>query len=178
MPTKQPAKHIKGEKKVNPHAQARVLKVVVNAGVGKNRDDQTFIEAVKNDLKTITGQYPQERLARQAIAGFNVRQNNLVGLRVTLRGRRRDDFIKRFVNLTLPRVRDFRGVPVKVLDGHGNLSIGIVEQLAFPEINSEKTDIIFGLQVTFMTSAATNTQALALFRQLGFPLVEQVKEEV
>ena len=157
---------------VNILSQPRVTKVVVSAGVGKKRDDRNYLEAVVRDLKAITGQQPQTRHARQAIAGFNVRQGNLVGYRVTLRGRRRDDFIRRLVHLTLPRVRDFRGIPAKALDGHGNLSLGIAEQLAFPEINADKTDIIFGLEVTLTTSAQTNEEAIALFRSLGFPMTQ------
>ncbi len=178
MPINRKKKQVAKESVRNVYSQPRVLKVIVNAGIGKNRDDRSFVEAVTNDLKQITGQHPQARHARQAIAGFNVRQGNLVGLRVTIRGHRRDDFIKRFVNLTLPRVRDFRGVDISSLDGHGNLSIGIAEQLAFPEINSEKTDIIFGVEITFVSSAKTNEEAVVLFRSLGFPLVTSIDKEI
>lgn len=159
------------KKDVNIHAKPRIVKVIVNAGIGKNRDNKAYVEAVIEDIKKITGQQPQTRTARKAVAGFNVRQGNLVGLRVNLRGKRRDDFVQRFVHIALPRVRDFRGVQLSALDGHGNLNIGIEEQLAFPEINAEKTDIIFGLQVTFVTSAANDKEAEELFRSLGFPLV-------
>lgn len=154
----------------NVHAAPRVTRVVVNVGVGKQRDNAAWLEAVRRDLAQLAGQAPQERRARKSVSGFNVREGNLVGLRVTLRGKRRDDFIRRFVNVTLPRVRDFRGISLKSFDGHGNLNVGLTEHLAFPEIQPEKTDVIFGVQVTFVTSAATNEEAIELFRELGFPL--------
>lgn len=154
----------------NVNAAPRVERVVINVGVGKQRDNVQFIEAVRRDLAVISGQQPQERRARKSVSGFNVREGNLVGYRVTLRGKRRDDFIRRFVHVTLPRVRDFRGLSRTALDGHGNLSVGLAEHLAFPEIQPEKTDVIFGVQVTFVTTAVTNEEALELFSELGFPL--------
>lgn len=160
----------------NKYALPRITHVVVNTGVGKQRDDKSFIEAVKKDLAKITGQQPHERKARKAVAGFNVREGNLVGFRVTLRGKRKEDFIKRFVNVTLPRIRDFRGVKVKSFDGNGNLSFGLEEHLAFPEINPEKTDVVFGAQVTFVTTAKNDEEGKALFNKYGFPLVEADKE--
>lgn len=160
----------------NIQAVPRITKVVLSVGVGKNRDNKQYIEAVARDLAAITGQYPRQRHARQAIAGFNVRQGNLVGYQVTLRGRRMKDFIERFVNVTLPRVRDFRGLPTRSLDGQGNLSVGVTEQLAFPEIQADQTDIIFGVEATFVTSARDNAQAESMFRALGFPLSDEVEE--
>ena len=160
----------------NPHAVPRVMRVVVSVGVGKQRDNVQFIEAVRRDLALITGQAPQERRARKSVAGFNVREGNLVGYRVTLRGKRRDDFIKRFVDVTLPRVRDFRGLVKTSLDGHGNLSVGLAEHLPFPEVQPEKTDVIFGVQVTFVTSATTNEAGLELFSELGFPIEGAMRE--
>lgn len=157
----------------NALAVPKITKVLVHAGVGKNRDDKKYIEAVANDLKLITGQHPQERRAKKAVAGFNVREGNLVGFRVTLRGQRMEDFISRFVDVALPRVRDFRGVAVSSLDGRGNLNVGLSEQLPFPEVNSEKTDVVFGVQVTFVTSAKTDEEGEKLFRALGFPLREE-----
>ena len=145
----------------NPHALPRITKVVVSAGVGKNRDDKAYLESVVKDLTSITGQYPQARRAKKAVAGFKVRQHNLVGYRVTLRGQRMKDFTERFVNVTLPRVRDFRGLVTTSLDGNGNLSVGLSEHLAFPEVQADQTDVIFGVEVTFVTS--TKDEAL------GFP---------
>lgn len=160
----------------NMHQVPSITQVTVNVGVGKHRDDKAYIEAVRHDLALITGQSPHERRARLAIAGFNVRQGNLVGFRVTLRGKRRDDFVQRFVTTTLPRVRDFRGLRLSSLDGHGNLSVGLTEQLSFPEIQADEIDVIFGLQVTFTTSAHDNAQAEILFRALGFPLMTRGSE--
>lgn len=152
----------------NVHALPVIKMVVVNCGVGKQREDKVFIEAVKSDLAKITGQKAQERKAKKAVAGFNVRQGNLVGLKITLRGRRMNDFIAKFVRVTLPRVRDFRGVPLKSIDRGGSLNVGLPEQLAWPEINVEKTDVIFGVQVTFVTTARNQEEALALFKSRGF----------
>lgn len=156
--------------KVNVHAAPRITQVVVHVGVGKHRDDRAYLEAVREDLKAITGQAPHECRAKKAVSGFNVRQGNLVGLRVTLRGQRMKDFVRRLVQATLPRVRDFRGIPMSNFDGHGNLNVGLTEQLAFPEIHSEKTDVVFGAQVTLVTSATDDEGGVALMRSLGFPL--------
>lgn len=160
----------------NKLALPKITRVVVTTGVGKQRDDKSFIEAVKKDLARITGQQPHARMAKKAVAGFNVREDNLVGFRVTLRGKRKEDFISRFVNVTLPRIRDFRGVRVSSFDGNGNLSFGLEEHLAFPEINPEKTDVVFGVQVTFVTSAKNDEEGKALLKKHGFPLVEMDKE--
>jgi len=154
----------------NPHAVPRIKYVVLNVGVGKQRDDKNYVEAVRDGLAAISGQHPHERRARKAVSGFNVREGNLVGYRVTLRGKRAADFVTRYVSLTLPRVRDFRGIAVSSLDGHGNLSVGLPEHLAFPEINPEKTDVIFGVQATFVTTTLKDDEGEALFRALGFPL--------
>jgi large subunit ribosomal protein L5 len=162
----------------NLHAIPRLDRVVVNIGVGKQRDNKAFIEEVQRDLALITGQKPQERRARKAVAGFKVREGNLVGYRVTLRGKRMNEFVERLVNITLPRVRDFRGLSEKSLDGKGNLSIGFKEQLAFPEIRPEQTDAVFGVEVTIVTTADNNQEGLVLLKALGFPLVaaDQMEE--
>lgn len=156
----------------NVHAVPRITKVILNVGVGKQRDDKAFIEAVAKDVATITGQKPHERRARAAVAGFKVREGNLVGYKVTLRGKRMEDFVQRFVHVTLPRVRDFRGIPITSLDMQGNLSVGLREHLAFPEIQAEQTDVIFGVEVTFVTSTHDRKQAQILFEALGFPLAK------
>ncbi len=160
----------------NPHAVPRITAVVLNVGVGKSRDSKQHLEAVRRDMALISGQHPHERLARKAIAGFNVRQGNIVAYRVTLHGKRMEDFVKRFVHVTLPRVRDFRGLSPRSIDNGGNLNVGLKEQLPFPEIHPEETDIIFGIQVTFVTSAKNKEEAEILFRTLGFPLVEKNQE--
>ena len=161
----------------NIHAVPKITRVVVNVGVGKQRDTSAYTQAVLRDLQAITGQMPHARHARKAVSGFNVRQGNLVGYRVTLRGKRMEDFVTRFINITLPRVRDFRGVSLKSLDGKGNISVGLREHLPFPEIHPEKTDVIFGVEVTFVTSAKTNAEGEALFRGLGFPLTTMQAED-
>lgn len=161
----------------NPHAVPMVTRVVMNVGVGKQRDNKAFIEAVQRDIAAITGQKAQERVARKAVSGFAVRQGNLVGYRITLRGKRMEEFIQRFVQATLPRVRDFRGISTKALDGRGNLSVGIKEHLAFPEIHQEKIDAIFGVEATFVTSAKNNAEGELLFKALGFPLTQEEQEE-
>ncbi len=158
-------------------AVPKITKVLVHAGVGKNRDDKKYIEAVVNDLMLITGQKPQERRAKKAVAGFKVREGNLVGYLVTLRGKRMEEFVTRFVDTALPRVRDFRGIAVSSLDDKGNLNVGMTEQLPFPEINSEKTDVVFGVQVTLVTGADSFEEGEKLFRALGFPLKEEDEEE-
>lgn len=160
----------------NIHAVPGITKVVVNVGVGKNKDKASHTEAVVRDLASITGQKPIERRARKSVAGFNVRENDLVGYSVTLRGKRMKDFTSRFVNVTLPRVRDFRGLPMSGLDKDGNLNVGLREHLPFPEIHPDRTDVIFGIQITFVTS--TNDQKIGetLFRDLGFPLIKEGDE--
>ncbi len=154
----------------NIYAVPRINKVVLNVGVGKNRDNKSHIEAVQKDLAKIAGQVSNERRARQAISGFNVRQGDVVGYSVTLRGKRMNDFIERFVHITLPRVRDFRGLRLSSLDKQGNLSVGLREQLAFPEIHTDQTDVIFGVEATFITTTTNREQAEARFRALGFPV--------
>jgi large subunit ribosomal protein L5 len=160
----------------NVYTLPKITRVIVSSGVGRQRDDKSFIEAVKKDLARITGQQPHERMAKKAVAGFNVREGNLVGFRVTLRGKRMEDFVDRFVNITLPRIRDFRGVKLSSFDGKGNLSFGLSEHLPFPEIDSEKTDVVFGVQVTFVTSADNDEHGKALLKNHGFPLVEMDSE--
>jgi large subunit ribosomal protein L5 len=162
----------------NIHALPAIKTIIVNSGVGKQRDDKVFIEAVKKDLARITGQKAQERTAKKAVAGFNVRQGNLVGLRVTLRGQRMKDFLDKFVRVTMPRIRDFRGLLTKSLDRDGNLNVGLQEQLAFPEIDAEKTDVTFGVQVTLVTTAKNQDEAMALFKSHGFVFREETADDL
>lgn len=158
------------DKKVNPHAVPKIEKVLVGVGVGKQRDNAKYIEAVQKELAAITGQAPARRAAKKSVAGFNVRQGNLVGFHVTLRGKRANDFVTRLVHITLPRVRDFRGISKNGFDRHGNLTIGFKEQLAFPEVHADQTDVVFGVRVTIVTTAKTDAEGEALLRGLGFPL--------
>ncbi len=147
----------------------RVTKVVANIGLSASNKDQKVAEAAELALARITGQKPVKTLAKKSIASFKIRKNMVVGLKVTLRGRRMYDFLYKLVRLTLPRVRDFRGLSPSILDGHGNASIGFREYLAFPEVKSSEIERTHGIEIAIATTAKTNEEALELFRQLGFP---------
>lgn len=157
----------------NIQALPRITKVVVASGVGKHRAEGKFLEDVVKGLILITGQKPAPRIARKSIAGFKVRQGLEVGFKVSLRGRRMEDFLTRLINIALPRVRDFRGIPVTSVDGQGNLSLGLREASVFPEVDPAIVETPFGLQVTIVTTAGSRERGLALFRALGFPLTEE-----
>lgn len=153
----------------NPNALPRVRSVIVAAGIGKHRSEGKFAEDAASGLSVLTGQKPTTRLARVSIAGFKVRQGNPAGLLVTLRGRRMEDFLIRFLRLALPRIRDFRGVSSESVDARGNLSIGLRDASAFPELDPAVVETPFGLQVTVVTTARNREEGLCLFRALGFP---------
>lgn len=159
-------------KRSNPHALPRIRAVVVGVGIGKHRTEGKFLEDVTQGLTLLTGQKPATRTARKSIAGFKVREGQPVGLIVTLRGRRMDDFLSRLLLIALPRVRDFRGIPLRSVDGRGNLTIGFRDASAFPEVDPAKIETVFGLQVTIVTDAGMHDEGLALFRALGFPLAD------
>jgi large subunit ribosomal protein L5 len=154
----------------NNLAMPRIEKVIVNTGIGKFASDEKAVEEIVKDLNFITGQKPVFTLAKKAIAGFKIRQGLKVGLVATLRGRRAFDFIERLISLSLPRSRDFRGIDEKSIDQHGNLNIGIKEQIIFPEISHENIRHIFGMQVTIKTTAKNHQEGLRLFKLLGFPI--------
>lgn len=159
-------------KRTNPNALPRIRAVVVGVGVGKHRTEGKFLEDATHGLTLLTGQKPASRPARVSIAGFKVRAGQPVGLVVTLRGRRMEDFLARLLWVVLPRVRDFRGIPFRAVDVGGNLTIGFRDASAFPEVDPVKIETPFGLQVTMVTSARSQPEGLALFRALGFPLLE------
>lgn len=148
----------------------KLEKVVVNMGVGDARDDAKLIEAAAADLATITGQKPAIRKARKSIANFKLREGQPIGCVVTLRGDRMWEFVHRLVHTALPRIRDFQGIPDKSFDGRGNYSLGIREQVIFPEIDVDKIVKARGMDITFVTSAATDNEASFLLRELGLPL--------
>lgn len=154
----------------NVLAVPKIEKVAVSVGLSRAAADATFIENVKEDLRMITGQEPVFTKARLAIAGFKIRQGQEVGMTVTLRGRMMWDFLEKLVGATIPRIKDFQGIPAKAFDGQGNLSIGIKEQLVFPEISPDHVKTIFGLQVNVVTSAKTKKEGVELCRLLGFPI--------
>lgn len=154
----------------NLHALPRLSKAVVNVGISAQNRDQQMLDVIQSVLTRITGQKPVATLAKKSIANFKVRQGMVVGYMVTLRGARLDGFVDKLVRLTLPRIRDFRGIPESAVDKNGNLSIGFREYIAFPEIRSDEVDKLHGLEVTLVTNAKNRERGLALFRALGFPL--------
>lgn len=158
---------------VNPMQRARLKKVVLNVGISSKTKDPKYIETVRSTLSRVTGQRPVETLAKQSISSFKIRQGMVVGMMVTLRGKRMNDFVTRFVTVTLPRTRDFWGVPSKHIDAHGNLTMGLKENLAFPEIRSDEVEHLHGLQITFVSSIKEKTQAIDFYKQLGIPLLNE-----
>ena len=152
----------------SPLAVPRLEKISINVGIGKIRDDKEK-DAIAKYLGMISGQKVTERPAKKAIASFKTREGMTIGLAVTLRGRRMFDFLSRFVNVALPRTRDFRGIEEKSLDHHGNLTLGVREHIVFPEIIGEDVKNIFGMSVTLQTNAKNRAAALEMFKLLGIP---------
>ena len=147
----------------------RVHKVVVNIGMGEGLKNEKAMEAAVNDVTVITGQHPVVTKARKSIAQFRLREGNKIGVMVTLRGERMYEFLDRLINLALPRMRDFRGVSNKAFDGRGNYTLGLREQLVFPEIDYDKVDRVRGMEVTIVTSARTDQESRRLLELLGVP---------
>ena len=154
---------------VNVMQVPRIEKVVVNIGLGEAMDEPKALEAALNDLTKITGQKPIVTKARKSIANFKLREGREIGAKVTLRGERMWSFLDRLMNIVLPRVRDFRGISPNAFDGRGNYTLGLREQLIFPEIEYDKIDKIRGMEVTIVTTAQTDEQARALLQMLGMP---------
>jgi large subunit ribosomal protein L5 len=147
----------------------KMTKIVVNMGVGDAIQDSKNLDAAVEDLKTITGQRPAVRKAKKSISNFKLRENQAIGAAVTLRGARMYEFYDRLVNVAVPRIRDFRGLPDKSFDGHGNYSIGLTEQIIFPEIDYDKVNKIRGMNVTIVTSATTDEEGKELLRLMKMP---------
>jgi large subunit ribosomal protein L5 len=150
----------------------RLQKIVVNMGVGKALQDKSRMEQAADQLSQITGQRAQIRKAKKAVSGFRLRENNEIGCRVTLRGKRMYEFLDRLISIALPRIRDFRGVNPKSFDGHGNYSLGLSEQQVFPEIDPDKVTFVQGMDVTFVTSTKSDDEARELLRAFGMPFRE------
>ncbi len=150
----------------------RLTKVVVSMGVGAATQDPKILENAMADLAIITGQKPAIRRARRSIAQFRVREKNAIGCVVTVRGARMYEFLDRLIALALPRIRDFRGLSAEAVDGRGNYSLGLREQTVFPEINLDKVTRMQGMNITIVTSARTDEEAIALLREFGMPLRE------
>lgn len=157
----------------NPMEVPRLQKIVLNVGLGEALVNGRALEAATQDLTTISGQKPVVTRARKSIAGFKIRQGNAIGAAVTLRGDRMYHFLDRLVNTALPRIRDFRGIPRRGMDGRGNFSIGIREQIIFPEIDYNSIDRIRGLQVTIATTARNDAEAMRMLELYGFPFIRQ-----
>ena len=147
----------------------RVEKIVVNMGVGRATQQRSLLDGAVTDLTTITGQKPSVRRAKKSIANFKLREGNEIGAKVTLRGNRMWEFYDRLVSLAIPRIRDFRGMPPKQFDGHGNYTFGLTEQLVFPEIDYDRIDTVRGMNITIVTTAETDEHGRALLNALGFP---------
>jgi len=154
----------------NNLAVPRILKVIVNTGTGNALKNEKMQEMIAKNLAKITGQKPIFTLAKKAISGFKTRKGMVIGLKVTLRGKRMYDFLDRLIKAALPRIRDFRGIPEKSIDKEGNLTIGIKEHIIFPEIAQEEIKILFGLEITIVTNAKKREEAIELFKLLGFPI--------
>ena len=156
----------------------RLDKIVVNMGIGDAVKDGRLLDAAVEDLTTITGQKPVITKARKSIAGFKLREGMPIGAKVTLRGDRMWEFYDRLVSLALPRIRDFRGMSPRSFDGHGNYTMGVTEQLIFPEIDYDKVAEVRGMDITIVTTATTDDEARSLLAALGFPFtgIEQVAQ--
>lgn len=148
----------------------RITKITLNMGVGEAMADKKVIDNAANDMAQICGQKPLITRARKSIANFKVRENWPIGCKVTLRGPRMYEFLDRLISVAIPRIRDFRGLPSRSFDGRGNYSLGIKEQIIFPEIDFDKVDAIRGMDITIATSAKTDAEARALLEAFSFPL--------
>lgn len=159
----------------NVHQVPRLEKIVVNVGLGRAKEDKKTIDAAKNTLRKITGQAPVETVAKNSIAGFKLREGNMIGLKLTLRGARMYEFMDRLINIVLPRLRDFHGVSIKAFDKQGNYSIGMTDQSVFPELTFEETTTPHGLQVVFVVRAAERDHSKALLTKFGMPFEKESK---
>jgi large subunit ribosomal protein L5 len=157
----------------NVNQVPRLKAIVINSGVGEAIGDHKKLEAVAGDLTQITGQKPAVRRAKKSISNFKLRAGMPIGVMVTLRQARMYEFMDRLVNVSIPRIRDFRGIPSKSFDGRGNYTLGITEQIIFPEIDYDKVDKIRGMNITFVTTAKTDAEALELLTAFGMPFKKQ-----
>ena len=163
------SKHFDSFNYKNTHQLPRILKIVVNRGVGEVAQNPKYLETCLNEVSLITGQKPTVKRSKKAIASFKIRENVPVGMSVTLRGEKMNAFFDRLVHLALPRIRDFQGVSVKGFDGKGNYSLGLDEQLMFPEIDYDAIDQVRGMDICLVTSCGTDAESLSLLQGLGVP---------
>jgi len=162
----------------NPHQVPQLVKVVLNVGCGEAAKDQKLLESLVDEITTISGQKANVNRARKAIANFNLRENAPIGVSVTLRKDRMWFFLDRLISTAIPRVRDFRGLQTKSFDGRGNYTMGVKEQIIFPEINYDKVRRIHGMDITVVTSTNKDDEAFALLRELGFPFRGQTPVQI
>jgi large subunit ribosomal protein L5 len=153
----------------NPMSIPKIDKIVINMGVGKATQDKTILDSAVESLAKISGQRPAVTKAKTSVSGFRLREGNDIGCKVTLRGKRMYEFLDRLVSIALPRIRDFRGVNPNSFDGHGNYSLGLAEQVVFPEIDADKIHHTHGMDVTIVTTAKNDDQARELLRLFGVP---------
>ncbi len=156
-------------KYANVMAVPSLAKIVVNVGMGVAKDDVKLLDRAMEELTLITGQRPELRRARNSIANFKLREGMPIGCRVTLRGTRMYEFLDRLISVALPRVRDFRGLPRRSFDGRGNYTLGITDQLIFPEISYERVDAVRGMNISMVTTARTDDESRALLERMGMP---------
>ncbi|QJW97530.1 50S ribosomal protein L5 [Frigoriglobus tundricola] len=161
--------------RTNLHSLPKLSKIVLNMGVGKALQDKERMKLAAEQLGLIAGQRAQVTKARVAVSGFRLRENNEIGCRVTLRGKRMYEFLDRLINLALPRIRDFRGINPKSFDGNGNYSMGLTEQLVFPEIDPDKVTFTQGMDITFVTTTKNDDEARELLRAFGMPFRDDTK---
>lgn len=154
----------------------RIVKITVNMGVGEAVQDKKILTAAMRDLTDITGQKPIATMARKSIAGFKIRAGWPIGCKVTLRSDRMYEFLDRLINIAIPRIRDFRGLTIRSFDGRGNYTLGISEQIVFPEVNYDKIDTIRGLDIAITTSAKTDEEGRALLEAFDFPFKERSRD--
>ena len=157
----------------NPHQVPRLEKIVVNSGLGTAKDDKKILEVATNTLRKITGQQPVTTKAKNSIAGFKLREGNVIGLKVTLRGQKMYEFTDRVISVVLPRLRDFHGVSAKAFDKQGNFSLGFTDQSVFPELSFDETTTAHGLQVVFVIKCEQKEHARALLEKFGMPFEKE-----
>ena len=160
----------------NVHQIPRIEKVVVNTSIGSQPDVKQALDEAKAELALITGQQPAETRSKKSIANFKLRKDQLIGAKVTLRGDRMYEFLERLIKAALPRIRDFRGVPARSFDGHGNYTLGVADQTIFPEVELDKIKRNIGFDVTIVTTARTDEEAKSLLSEMGMPFADRAKK--
>jgi large subunit ribosomal protein L5 len=159
----------------NIHEVPKVCKVVINSCVGAGTDSKEALETAREEIALITGQRPVATLSKTSISNFKLRKGQAIGAKVTLRGRIMYEFLQRLIKTALPRIRDFRGVPVKAFDGHGNYTLGVTDQSIFPEVELDKIKRNIGFDVTIVTSAVTDAEAKSLLSEMGVPFIDKAR---